>query len=54
MIDKIVVGSSGAYTHDDVFMLEAGFAYSLMLSRYERECYHERVEHIKRELKQKK
>ena len=52
MIDKLVTGSGGAYTHDDVFMLDAQFAYSLMLSRYERQCYLERADSVKYELKQ--
>ena len=54
MIDKLVIGSAVAYTHDEVFMLDANFAYSLMLSRYEQSCYLERAAAVRDELKQRR
>jgi len=49
MIDKL---AGNQYKHDEVFNLDAKFAYSLMLSRYERDCYQDRAERIKQNLQQ--
>lgn len=43
MIDKIVVNSNGAYTHDDAFKLGLSFAYGLLLMYYERDLYQDRA-----------
>tara|TARA_R110000796_G_scaffold60569_1_gene140122 strand:+ start:300 stop:461 length:162 start_codon:yes stop_codon:yes gene_type:complete len=42
MIDGIVKRSCGAYTHDDVFNMEVGFAYTLALKDYEEKMYEKR------------
>jgi len=47
MMDKL---AGSQYTHEQVFHLEATFAYSLMLSRYEAACYRERAEDAKHKL----
>ena len=50
-IDKIA--SAYNYTHDEVFELEAGFAYQLSLMNYEKMAYKERAENVRQNLKQK-
>jgi len=52
-IDSIVGRSNGAYTHDEVFNLEAGFAHSLLLMYYEQSAYQLRADSIRMELQQK-
>lgn len=45
--------SGGAYTHEEVFNLEAGFTHSLLLMYYEQSTYQVRAENVRRELNQK-
>ncbi len=53
MIDNIVTASSGAYTHDDVFKLDANFAYGISLLHYEEQGYRSRVNSIREQFRNK-
>ena len=44
MINGIQERSMGAYTHDDVFNMEVGFAYTLALIEYEKQMLNKRFE----------
>jgi hypothetical protein len=48
MINGIQKRSMGAYTHDDVFNLDANFAYTLALINYEEEMFNKRYEQASR------
>lgn len=54
MIDKLVVESNGAYTHDEAFKLDVSFAYFLLLMYYEKALYQERAEAAREELRKNK
>ena len=43
VIHSVVSRSNGAYTHDEVFMLDAGFVQHINLMFYEQDCYQGRI-----------
>lgn len=47
MIDKLVVESNGAYTHDEAFKLDVSFAYFMLLYYYEKSMYQERADSVR-------
>ena len=53
-IDTIVRRTGGAYTHEDVFNMEAGFAFNLLIMYYEQTAFSLRAEQIRKELNQNK